>query len=347
MRIWPGKGGMPAAGTSVVLAVILACCMILALPPLAGAQDDETSLVQEANRLTYQILDLRARREKALKEGDAVRAELEDLDRRIAAGQEEMDALERELSRAREAYRESLRRLYMQGDISELEVILESRELDEMWRDVDYLDRMAGLHLQVLEDLKDKLYSCQVKERDLREYRERRERLAEALDAEALEQRIQALESRLSEINTRLRELRASRPPSSPPQTSAAPSTWKLPPPGKLLDRVPVMPPLSDFERTGIVFSGYTTFYGPEWHGKPTSSGVIYNMYDYTCAHRTLPFGTWLLVTYQGRQVIVQVNNRGPFVPGRVLDLSWAAAQSIGLSGVKWTEFEIIVPRGG
>jgi len=120
-----------------------------------------------------------------------------------------------------------------------------------------------------------------------------------------------------------------------------------LPPPGRLLDRVPVMPPLSDFERTGIVFSGYTTYYGAEWHGKPTSSGVIYNMYDYTCAHRTLPFGTWLLVTYQGRQVIVQVNNRGPFVPGRVLDLSWAAAQSIGLDGVKWTEFEVIVPRGG
>ncbi|MDI7251572.1 MAG: septal ring lytic transglycosylase RlpA family protein [Actinomycetota bacterium] len=319
---------MPAGKALAVLAAgVLACCMTLTVPSVARAQNEEASLSQEANRLTYQILDLRARRDAALREGDALRAELENLDRVIAANQEEMATLELELSRAREAYRESLRRLYMQGDLSELEVILESRELDEMWRDVEYLDRMAGLHLQDLRDLKDKLSRCQVKERDLREYRERRKRLAEALDAEVMERRIQELESRLSYINARLLDT--------------------LPPPGKLLDRVPVMPALSDFERTGIVFSGYTTFYGPEWHGKPTSSGVIYNMYDYTCAHRTLPFGTWLLVTYQGKQVIVQVNNRGPFVPGRVLDLSWAAAQSIGLRGVKWTEFEILVPRGG
>lgn len=322
-------------------------CTILAAPPAAGAQDEATSLEREANRITYQILDLRARREAASREGRALRAELEELDGLIARNREEMASLEAEISRTRRAYRESLRRLYMQEDFSELQVILESRELDEMWRDVDYLDRMAMSHLQVLDDLKDKLARRQVKERDLREYRERRERLAEALDAEGLDRRIQELETRLSEINARLRELRtpgAGRSPSASPPPSY---TWTLPPPGKLLDRVPVMPPLSDFERTGIVFSGYTTYYGAEWHGKPTSSGVIYNMYDYTCAHRTLPFGTWLLVTYQGRQVIVQVNNRGPFVPGRVLDLSWAAARSIGLEGVKWTEFEVIVPRGG
>ncbi|MDI6874643.1 MAG: septal ring lytic transglycosylase RlpA family protein [Actinomycetota bacterium] len=343
-----GSRFMPAGKALAVLAAgVLACCMTLTVPSVARAQNEEASLSQEANRLTYQILDLRARRDAALREGDALRAELENLDRVIAANQEEMATLELELSRAREAYRESLRRLYMQGDLSELEVILESRELDEMWRDVEYLDRMAGLHLQDLRDLKDKLSRCQVKERDLREYRERRKRLAEALDAEVMERRIQELESRLSDINARLRELRSARAANPTPAPTSAPSTWTLPPPGKLLDRVPVMPALSDFERTGIVFSGYTTFYGPEWHGKPTSSGVIYNMYDYTCAHRTLPFGTWLLVTYQGKQVIVQVNNRGPFVPGRVLDLSWAAAQSIGLRGVKWTEFEILVPRGG
>ena len=69
-------------------------------------------------------------------------------------------------------------------------------------------------------------------------------------------------------------------------------------------------------------------------------------MYDFTCAHRSLPFGTWLLVKYNGGHVIVQVNDRGPFVPGRVLDLSFGAARSIGLDGVQWTEFEIIVPKG-
>ncbi|RJP31304.1 MAG: septal ring lytic transglycosylase RlpA family protein [Actinobacteria bacterium] len=95
-----------------------------------------------------------------------------------------------------------------------------------------------------------------------------------------------------------------------------------------------------------MTYAGYTTCYGEEFHGKSTASGVIFNMYDFTCAHRTLPFGTWLLVTFRGGQTIVQVNDRGPFVPGRVLDLSYGSARSIGLDGVQWTEFEILVPKG-
>lgn len=337
---------IPGYGKTLVFLVMvsMAGSLFLAGSTRVRARDEESSLVQEANRLTYQLLDLRARRDAALREREAIRQEIEQLDRVINDAQEEVGRLQEEVSRAREAYLFSLRRLYIEGEVEEIEVILESRGLEEMWRDVDYLDRMASSRLEALQDLKEKLARCRLKERELRESRERRGRLAEALDAEGLERRIQDLEARLSEINARLRSMRTAKD-NAPPAPSPVPNAWKVPPPGRLLERVPVSPPLSDFERTGIVFSGYTTFYGPEWHGKPTSSGVIYNMYDYTCAHRTLPFGTWLLVTYQGRQVIVQVNNRGPFVPGRVLDLSWAAAQSIGLSGVRWTEFEILVPR--
>jgi len=77
------------------------------------------------------------------------------------------------------------------------------------------------------------------------------------------------------------------------------------------------------------------SWYGSEFHGRPTSSGEIFNMYAMTCAHKELPFGTKLRVTNSrnNSSVIVTVNDRGPFIPGRDLDLSYAAAREIGLTG--------------
>jgi rare lipoprotein A len=75
-----------------------------------------------------------------------------------------------------------------------------------------------------------------------------------------------------------------------------------------------------------------TTYYGEELAGNPTASGEPFNPYDLTAAHPYLPFGTMLTVTYNDRSVTVRVNDRGPFVPGRGLDLSLGAAQMIGLT---------------
>jgi rare lipoprotein A len=77
------------------------------------------------------------------------------------------------------------------------------------------------------------------------------------------------------------------------------------------------------------------SWYGSEFHGRPTSSGEIFDMYNFTCAHREYPFGTKLKVTNisNNKSVYCLVNDRGPFVPGRDLDLSYAAAKEIGLIG--------------
>ncbi len=78
---------------------------------------------------------------------------------------------------------------------------------------------------------------------------------------------------------------------------------------------------------------GYASWYGPKFHGRRTSSGEIFNMHDLTCAHRTLPLGTIVLVTNleNGKSVLVRVNDRGPFIRGRIVDLSYAAAKQIGM----------------
>lgn len=80
---------------------------------------------------------------------------------------------------------------------------------------------------------------------------------------------------------------------------------------------------------------GIASWYGKKFHRRRTSSGERYDMYQMTAAHRTLPFATRLLVTNErnGRQVIVRINDRGPFKKNRMIDLSYAAAKKLGMLG--------------
>jgi rare lipoprotein A len=91
---------------------------------------------------------------------------------------------------------------------------------------------------------------------------------------------------------------------------------------------------------------GYAAWYGPGFHGKRTASGEIYNMYDLTAAHKTLPFGTIVKVynLENGRSVVVRINDRGPFVKGRIIDLSYGAAKKLGMieKGVVRVRIEVI-----
>lgn len=85
--------------------------------------------------------------------------------------------------------------------------------------------------------------------------------------------------------------------------------------------------------RKTIVEQGIASWYGDEFHGKPTANGELYNQMKYTAAHRTLPFGTELIVENMsnGKYVIVRINDRGPFAKDRIIDLSRAAAEKIDM----------------
>lgn len=92
--------------------------------------------------------------------------------------------------------------------------------------------------------------------------------------------------------------------------------------------------------------SGEASWYGPGFNGNYTANGEIYNQYALTAAHKTLPFGTRVRVTnlYNGRSVVVRINDRGPFIAGRIIDLSQGAAQVIGVtsSGVAPVRMDIL-----
>jgi rare lipoprotein A len=89
---------------------------------------------------------------------------------------------------------------------------------------------------------------------------------------------------------------------------------------------------IEKMESRGVQY-GVASWYGGEFHGRPTSSGEIYDMYQLTCAHNTLPLGTVVMVTNleNGRSLELKVNDRGPFVKERILDVSYAAAQMLGM----------------
>ncbi|MBN8814761.1 MAG: septal ring lytic transglycosylase RlpA family protein [Sphingomonas sp.] len=91
---------------------------------------------------------------------------------------------------------------------------------------------------------------------------------------------------------------------------------------------------------------GYATWYGAELSGNPTASGAPFDPKAFTAAHRTLPLGTYVEVTSleTGRTVLVLINDRGPFTPGLLIDLSQAAAQAIGISSRKPVRIRRVTP---
>jgi len=94
---------------------------------------------------------------------------------------------------------------------------------------------------------------------------------------------------------------------------------------------------------------GTASWYGEYFVGRATASGEPYNMYDLTAAHPTLPLGTWVRVTnlHNGRRVYVRINDRGPIIPGRIIDLSYSAAKSLHFAekGLARVRLDVVPPQ--
>ena len=86
------------------------------------------------------------------------------------------------------------------------------------------------------------------------------------------------------------------------------------------------------FNKSKKVYKGISSFYGPKFHGKLTANGEIFDMYGVTAAHKEFPFNTVARVTNEnnGKSLIIRINDRGPYVDGRILDCSFGAAKKLG-----------------
>ena len=99
--------------------------------------------------------------------------------------------------------------------------------------------------------------------------------------------------------------------------------------------------PLTD--ATGFKQRGIASWYGEQFHGRKTSNGEIYDMYAMTAAHKTLPLGTWVRVSNleNGNSIEVRVNDRGPFVGDRIIDLTYTGAKALGYIGPGTAQVEV------
>jgi rare lipoprotein A len=127
-------------------------------------------------------------------------------------------------------------------------------------------------------------------------------------------------------------------PPGQPPAaTTSPPAAEPGPPtPASAAEATPATPAADSAIGTGWTQTGIASWYGPGFQGRRTANGERFNTNELTAAHKTLPFGTRVRVRAvgSGKEVIVRINDRGPFIRGRIIDLSQAAARVLGIAGV-------------
>ena len=105
----------------------------------------------------------------------------------------------------------------------------------------------------------------------------------------------------------------------------------------------------SSFNKSKKVYKGISSYYGPKFHGKLTANGEIFDMYGVTAAHKEFPFNTMVRVTNEnnGKSLMIRINDRGPYVGGRILDCSFGAAKKLGFVGEGTASVKIKVIEWG
>lgn len=303
--------------------------------------------------------ELRARAQALGDQVSALEARLEDLsgreaslDRKITAASVEIGTLELELSdqaeeadearsvfveRAVEAYKGSTT-----GD--RLALVLAAEDVPDMIASAEMTGHAVDADAEAVQELVAEREALQAAQERVDEHKQ--ELLAAQAQAAALAEEAEAA---LAERNVVLEELSAEveeleRRAREAAAAAARPEEAFL----ELLSPAGPAPGIPDgFAGTGVSFEGLASWYGPGFEGNLTASGDVFDSSLYTAASKELPLGTWLYVEYNGRGVVVLVNDRGPYVEPRILDLSRGAAQAIGMehAGVGWVRAEILLKK--
>lgn len=325
--------------------------------PFAGISADLSAVRQGLDEATTRALQLET-------EIAALEADSRALDERLAVTaarivdqRAEVEAAEERLEQAELRYKLRLIDVYKRGMFDPFTLLFTSETISELVSRASILSRIAESDSQIVADLTiataDARYQAatlaelQAQDRTLKSEHETRlgaladmlaeqERLVAQLTVEAREALLQA---RRFTAETRQQWRLASIPIGTDiPRATATVDNH----PGIEYRISAYMP--RQYVTAGQTFPAVCSWYGPGFNGRGTASGQVFNEDDFTCASRTLPFGTVLALTRGERRIIVYVNDRGPYIEGRDLDLSKAAATALGFSGVATVQAEIVSP---
>ncbi|MHB1135166.1 MAG: septal ring lytic transglycosylase RlpA family protein [Coriobacteriia bacterium] len=324
-------------------------------PPLAGLSDEAVAIREEIDAATAKAVAIQD-------EITALEAEQRALDERLAVtggrivGQREAVALaEARLTAAEDRYRAHLVEVYKRGQFDPLSVLLNADTLPELFSRADALSRIAEDENRVVADLNIASADARYKQTQLEEIlaQDRALRAEQQIRVERLSTLLAEQETAIAQLTAEERDVLA-RVQALTAQIraqwsdSSLPSGFDIARATATVDTHPgvewivsaYMP--REYRSTGETYPAVCSWYGPGFHGRTTASGQVFNQEDLTCASKTLPFGTVLALTRGSRRVIVYVNDRGPFIAGRDLDLSKAAAAALGFSGVESVQVEVV-----
>jgi rare lipoprotein A len=326
--------------------------------PFAGLSGDVKRVQGELDEATARALALEDEIEALQADQRALTERLAVTSERIRDQRSELDAAEMRLAEARSRYQARLVEVYKRGPASTIALLLSSDTIADFVSRASVLARIAEGDSRVVSDLTvavadaryqaGKLDDLLAQDRELQSIQAERVAAAERAlaDQEALvaELTVEAREAVLAarRLNATTRSQWQS---SSVPLETAIPrATATVSPYTEATYIVSAYMPRA-YKTTGTSWTAVCSWYGPGFHGRRTASGQVFNENDLTCASRTLPFGTVLALTRGDNRIIVYVNDRGPFIAGRDLDLSKAAAQALGFGGVASVHAEIVVPE--
>jgi rare lipoprotein A len=343
----------PARPSSRASRALLAGVFVVitaALAPAPAAATDIETLRRRAQGVADEVTAMSRRLAELERRRDALAAEVAEADRALAELELRAHGARTAYAAARRRYVASAVEVYKEGPSARLALLLSADSVAELAATARATTEVAELDLEALDELlaagADAARAQEAIDRRKQDLLADRARVA-ALTAEfdvTLARRQQAL----AELRSQIAELEAEalrRAQLAAAQAARAAATSDafvavLEPDASGAGPAQKLP--EGFAHTGITFAGIASWYGPGFAGNATANGEIFDPHAYTAASKELPFGTWLYVTYEGRGVIVRVNDRGPYIKGRILDLSAAAAQAIGL-GLGWVEVEILI----
>jgi len=301
----------------------------------AASRPDPGALKVRVDRTSRLVRRLRDERERLRADLQRYRYELDDTRAMMAEMDLRLSGAEGQYEQTFATYAASLEGMYKVHDQLYWAAIVEGFDPDTLSTEYDLYSRVAADERRVMEQMEEQrrlIDALQQGIADLKAARLAREAQIQAR-LDVIDGVLASKQVELAEARKDLREALPTPPPS--------PSV----PPAAGLNGVlaAASHPPRGYGPSGETFAGYASWYGGALQGNHTANGEIYNMYAFTCASRTLPFNTWLRVTWQGRAVFVRVNDRGPMAPERVLDLSFATAGALGMvsTGVAWVEAEI------
>jgi hypothetical protein len=323
--------GVVAHRRGAVAAVCVLVCVCVMLGALVMAAPSSADPAREYSDAAGSVRSLRTERGVLMATIASREARLDATRARLAEMNLTLRRAESEYDEAYAQYERSLVAMYKLGDRIVWVELVDRFGLDSMSSEYDFFSRVAAEHRRLVEDLRLRQRRVAALRTGIADLKS-----ASLSDLDTLRDSLAGVQAAL---DGETRRLRAARAAYEAADDAAAGGAVVQPGLGGLLAAANEPPP--GLSPTGRTFAGLASWYGPGFQGKTTASGESYDMYGFTCASRTLPFGTWLRVTYQGRAVFLRVNDRGPVSQDRVLDLSYAGATALGFSGVAYVEAEI------